>query len=406
MAAALVMGLSPTGLHVVRALGRAGVSVTGMDEGIACGRFSRHLGRFVPLPPIDQRLAVLCSLCPERGEQEAGKPVLLATTDRDVAFICANADTLARHYALQQSYRDGTAARILDKQAFYRLCDAHGVAYPATWQTSAETVSEIGEKLRFPCIVKPSQIHRVKHLMNGGKVWIVRDRDELAALIRTIPPDAGALLAQEIVPGPESGISLYCAHVDRDGTIRQAFTASKLRQYPPGFGSASMAQSHCDPETARIAGDLLTAAGYRGIAALEFKRHSGDGKLYTIEMNPRPSLWFSLSQAAGRPVVLSAYRELAGLAQKDVAEQPQRDGVRWRDASKDMASALFYRRNPEFVLPPPDLTVAGRAVQHVGAVFERDDPRPVIGEVLNRMAKAVARSPLVGGRRNRAAELA
>ena len=215
--------------------------------------------------------------------------------------------------------------------------------------------------------------------MRGSKGWIVRDADELAAIMPGIPASAGTLLAQEIVPGPESEITLCCAWLDGEGQAHQAFTARKLRQYPPGFGSASLVQSHDEPESLETFTRLLAAIGYRGIAAGEFKRHPETGELSIIEINVRPSLWFSVSQSAGRPVVLDAYRRMAGLA--PLPAHPQRQGVRWRYALKDLASALSYRRHSDFILPPPDIEVCGKASTTVHPVHQADDPRPARREV-------------------------
>src|SRR5690606_18413526 len=108
---------------------------------------------------------------------------------------------------------------------------------------------------------------------------------------------------------------------------------------------------------------FLGALGYRGIAAVEFKRDL-HGALKMIEINVRPSLWFSLTSAAGKRPVLAAYHDLAG-SSHPLAEGQQENGVRWRYFLKDAWSSLFYLLNRGFLLPPPDVLAVGTArTQH------------------------------------------
>lgn len=382
---AVVLGLSPTGLHVVRALGGAGVKVHGVAEGQQVGSCSRHLVSVIEEAEEDRLLARLVEL----AELSEAQPILIPTSDQYIEFVSRHAEALGPHFTFQRSYADGLAGRIMAKESFYALCEAHGVRYPQLVSTDAQGLAEAVGNLRFPLMVKPSEIHLAKAEMRGSKGWTVRDEAELAATAPSIPASVGTLLAQEIVPGAESAITLCCAWFDGEGKARQPFTARKLRQYPPGFGSASLVQSHDEPDSLRIFIELLSAIGYQGVAAGEFKRHPETGELYIIEINVRPSLWFSISQDAGRPVVLEAYRQMAGLS--PLPEVPQRQGVRWRYALKDAWSALFYRRHKHFILPPPDIEVCGRAASVVYPVHAPDDPRPARSEIALFVRKAFDR---------------
>lgn len=386
---AVVMGLSPTGLHVVRELGRAGVRVTGVCAGLQPGRWSRYLAECIVEEDAQRLLAALQARFPV-PPGKAGRAVLIPTSDQDVEFVIAHAARLEPHFAFQASYADGLAARIMTKESFYQLCDAHGVDYPKLWRGLPHEIASLGPRIAYPCMIKPSRIHDIKGQMHGRKGWIVRHEQELQRVVREIPPDAGVLLLQEIVPGPESEITLYCAHVDEGGRPRQEFTARKLRQYPPGFGSASLVQSAAEDECRAVATRFLVAVGYRGIAAAEFKRDPATGALRMIEINVRPSLWFSVTAASGVQPVLAAYRELAG-GQELPPERPQHDGVRWRYALKDAWSALFYRLRADFLLPKPRLDAVGPARMHAYAVWAADDPRPAATEWVQFIVKSARR---------------
>ena len=374
----VVLGLSVTGLYAVREAARAGFSVLGVGAPGAPGLWSRHLAGRVAGDTAAGRVDEILSRFPESTGR---KPVLIVTSDQDLEEVTLRAATLSRHVHLQPSYVDGSARRILEKDSFYRLCQSQGVSYPDYRSVRLRQLERLDNELRYPLMLKPSSIQDVKHLMAGKKGWIVRSRADLTDVLAYIPYAADPLLMQEIVPGPESNITLWCGYLDAAGKVRQRFTARKLRQYPSGFGSASLVQSETCEETADIAEGLLRKLGYAGIAAAEFKRDPASGDLRIIEINPRPSLWFSLATASGVPLLETLIADAQGEALP--APSVQKDGVLWRYGLKDLASRLFYRTNPDFVLPAPEMARKRRATGRADVTFAWDDPGPGFGEAVN-----------------------
>lgn len=387
---AVVLGLSPTGLHVVRELGRAGVRVTGVTGSFQAGCVSRYLADCVVEDDPQRRLDVLLSRFPAEPCSGTARPVLIPTSDQDIDWVITYAETLSRYFSFQQSYLDGLAARIMTKQSFYELCRREGVAYPQLWKGQREEIAALRDRIAYPCMIKPSRIHEVKALMGGKKGWIARDAEQFDQILPAIPAGAGVLLLQEMVPGPESSITLYCGYFDGESRARQAFTARKLRQYPPGFGSASLVQSAPEEECREIAERFLERVGYRGIAAAEFKRDPTTAELKMIEVNVRPSLWFSLTSSAGKSPVLAAYHDLAG-TDRLVPDTTQANGVRWRYGLKDLYSAMFYRLKPSFILDSPEIEAVGPSSKRVSPVFCFDDPKPAAGELFNFGSKLAIR---------------
>lgn len=388
--AAVVLGLSPTGLYAIRELGRRGIRVIGASDSRNAAAASTYLRGVIVEADARQRLGRLVDF----ARAEPAKPVMIPTSDQDVEFIIENATALQAHFVFQGSYADGKAARILAKDSFYALCAEMDVAFPAVRTGTAEALLGQAEQIGFPAMVKPSVIHEIKGEMAGKKGWIVRDVSEFRAALGKVPEGAGTLICQDIVAGPESEITLFCAYFDGKGGVHQPFTSRKLRQYPPGFGSASMVQSSEEEDTFAIATGLLKGIGYEGIAAAELKRDPASGELRMIEINPRPSLWFSASEAAGKTVTLAAYAALTG-QDLGLGEEPQRQGVRWRYRGKDLYSAIFYRLKRDFLLEPPDPEAVGPAVERTYPVYSADDPRPALAEIAALLKKGVSR---LGGR--------
>ena len=383
---AIVLGLSPTGLYAIRELAAENIPVIGVGSERQCGAASRYLQDVILEPDEDLRLAELI----RRAGNDSSKPLLIPTSDQDLEFIFRFEEELARHFVFQTSYKTGLAAKILTKADFYRLCDEHGIEYPGLKEMSTADMPGFAESLEFPVLIKPSRIHDIKAEMAGQKGWVARNPAEYLEVVASIPDHAGTLLVQEIVPGPESEITLFTAYFDQEGRAHQSFTCRKLRQFPPGFGSASLVISEDEPETRDIAERFLGKIGFHGIAGVEFKRDPRTGKRKIIEINPRPSLWFSASTAAGKTVALAAYRDLTGAGPLP-EDRAQRNGVVWRYALKDSYSAAFYRFKKDFVLPPPDVSAARRASKRVFAVAVPGDRAPAWAEVKSYLRKGLQR---------------
>jgi len=386
----IVVGLSPTGLYAVREAKRAGYRVVGVGAPGAPGLWSRDLSVRIKMETAEGRVqAIIEHLSTAHKHNNRTKPVLIITSDQDLEAVMARADELSQYADMQETYCNGLAAQILDKDQFYCLCDKNDIPYPKLCSAPVNNASALRDKVTYPCIVKPARIQEVKHLMSGKKGWVLESAADFDRIVPTIPSEAGTILMQEIIPGPEHLITLWCGYIDKSGDVRQRFTARKLRQYPPGFGSASLVQSEVDEESAEMAERLLVALGYHGIAAAEFKRHPKTGALTIIEVNPRPSLWFSVSTAAGVLIVKTAIAELTGNTLPDRATQ--KNGVRWRYLIKDLATMLFYYRSKNFVLPAPDTTFSGSAKSHADVVGTLRDPGPAVAETIQYIRKFLSR---------------
>jgi predicted ATP-grasp superfamily ATP-dependent carboligase len=374
---AVVLGLSPTGLYALRELHGAGQTVVGVDRSPGCARYSRAAQACWLARDDDTLIARLRKL----ADTQATPPLLLPTNDHYIELLIARRAELAPHFRFAGCY-DGVAAELLDKQRFHALCRRHGLAAPGVWLlAAAQELDALAADIPCPCLLKPALVHKARPFLRGAKLLIARTRAELRRLAATLPRDSGAWLVQEIVPGPESQITLFGAYMDAAGHAQQGFVARKLRQYPPGFGSASLALSADCAETRALSQDFLQRIGFHGICGAEFKRDPRDGVLKIIEINPRPTLWFALSHAAGKRIALACARDLRG--EPAPADAAQRDGVLWRYALKDLAAARFYRRRgADFVLPPPQTAAAAQANGRAWAVFDGRDPLPALMEPL------------------------
>jgi predicted ATP-grasp superfamily ATP-dependent carboligase len=345
--AAVVLTLSPTGLAVARSLAPRGVAVYGVDghrrEIGHASRWIRHDPRIAYRDAGPELLEGLLAF----GAEQPLAPVLFVAGDPYIDFVADHHAALRRHFVLQDSMRPEVSSLFVNKRTFYERCLELGIAMPATFFATDEREAErAAGSLRYPAIVKPTLVHLVRERLRGQKLVEVHDADTLLTWWRRIRNWGCDSVLQEVIVGPEANIFVAAVYTDSDLEVRSLFTARKNRQYPPMFGSGSYMEACWSDEIAALSTDLVRKLGYRGICGTEYKFDPRDGAWKLIELNPRPTLWYSLARAAGVDVVWDAYCDLIGRP-NPVHANCQDDRVRWQLFVRDLVSAWHFLRRGE-----------------------------------------------------------
>ena len=388
---AIVLTLSPTGLAVARALGAQGVEVYGIDfNRTEVGHFSRWVKRpadLAHLPPGDELLEGLYSFATSLDTP----PVLYVAGDPYIDFVSQNHERLRECCVLPDSMCPEIASLFLNKESFYRRCQELDIAMPTTFfPQNEEEAKEASKALRYPAIVKPTHGHRFRKKLGGKKLLEVETPEELVQWWCRFRDWGGDAVLQEIIPGPESNIFVAAVYSDAGFDARSIFTAHKVRQYPPVYGSGSYMESRWSKEVADMSAEIIRDLKYPGICGTEFKWDPRDEQWKLIEINPRPTLWFDLVRAAGVSLIWDAHCDLTGSA-NPTASGTQKDGVRWQLLARDLASALHFMGCGELsvlelvsrVLNPANKNYAATALS---------DPGTLIGAPVNILAKLISHS--------------
>lgn len=149
-----------------------------------------------------------------------------------------------------------------------------------------------------------------------------------------------ALLAQELIPGPERLVESYHAYVDGTGAIAGEFTGRKIRTLPAAFGFSTAVEITDAPDVRRVGREALERLGLTGVAKADFKR-APDGALWLLEINPRFNLWHYPAAIAGVNLPVLAHADLTG-APRPTVRRP-RPGVTWCQPLKDLRAARSER---------------------------------------------------------------
>lgn len=379
---AVVLGMGPTALALVRALGRKRVRVHGIGlskhELSLSSRYCTPIGVADPRQAPERMLQLLLRFGAEH--ERAHRPVLYPAGDECVAFMGDNHVALLKYYRFAR-LDPNIVDLFLDKARFYQACVEHGVSAPVTFmpRSSAE-VAIISEKINYPCIIKPKFYHRWAPGHGLIKGMLCNAADELRATSNRFCEAIDDFIIQEVMDGPETDIFVFAAYFDRNSSPHGVFTGNKIRQYPVGFGTTTMMKTIERPELIDISIEFLRKLDYQGLCDVEYKYDRRDSSYKIIEINPRLGRWYGIVEAAGHDTMYYSYLDLTGQPIPDIPSRSR--PVTWVMTSRDLPALL---KGKNWTILNALRSYRGRKTW---CVWARDDVRPFFayfGEVISKL---------------------
>jgi D-aspartate ligase len=368
---AIVLGLGPTGLGVVRSLTAHRVPVIAVQASprppYSYTRLCRKI--LIDSPTREDQWRTLLDL-----PMVAERPVLFLTSDLDVQATSQHRDELSRFFRFHLPAPEDLEI-LMDKTAFAQFAARHGFPVPKTLLVEGgRGWDRVLDEGPFPCIVKPKYRTIAWRQADFPKGYVASSRDKLRALISTVDDVEGDYVIQEWIPGPDSNVFFHLAYHDGEGSPVATFTGRKIRQWPPLMGSTSMAEPAQSAEVQAQAQRLFDLVGFRGLGSVEFKRDPRDGSFKITEPTVgRPNLQSEVATANGVNIAFRAYCDLAQ-ANPERTWVPERN-VRWVFIERDIKSSLHYLRRNELTLR--ELFRSYRGPRYY-AEFSSRDPLPAL----------------------------
>ncbi len=367
--------------ELVRPLGLAGIAcavVTERSNPVSYSRFVSTViewGDFwVDSEPLVARLLRFAAAqpCP---------PILFYEQDSQLLLVARHCDRLARGFRFILP-GPGLVEDLVDKGRFASLAERLSLPVPPTRRIDPARHGGTDLGLRFPLIIKPLTRREDWAAIGGdGKALMVESPAALRDLWPLLIAAEAGLLAQEMVPGPESAIESYHVYVDATGAVAAEFTGRKIRTFPLAFGHSTALEITESRDVVTTGRDVVERLGLRGVAKLDFKR-GPDSRLHLLEVNPRFNLWHHLGAVAGINLPALVHADLAGLPRPRTAARA-RAGARWCWPTKDIHAARAAGIPLASWLP----WALGCDAK---AVLAWDDPRPMLRSGLRRL---LARGP-------------
>lgn len=233
---------------------------------------------------------------------------LIPATDDALLEIAEHQEQLAQCYTIIAPPPE-VVRQVLDKRRMRRVAESIGIPLPRCYgKAAAEMVSP---QLRYPLLVKPVMSHEFARQFNR-KLLVANDEQELREQIQQVQQAGIDCELFDWIPGGDDQIFAYCTYINRRGESNGGVTIHKIRQSPPFFGVARVAEAIRDiPNLRDMSLSLLKQIDFRGMAAVEFKRDPRDGTFRYMELNGRSVIYNSLLRQSGLDLARLAWRDFS-----------------------------------------------------------------------------------------------
>lgn len=365
---AVIAGGYVNALGLVRSLAGRGVPVSVVTtKPFDIAHRSRFASGHDSASEVEYHPAQLVEVLERRAPEWRGR-VVFPTNDATMAALAGAGESLAATYRLAVP-SPGAAALFLDKRLMYRAAQGAGLDLPRLYGPAVRATIELD--IDYPVVVKPVRTFPFASVF-GVKLFAARDRAELLRCVERLERAELEADVYELVPGDDECVYAHCTYVDGAGEPLPGLTVHKLRQGPPLYGDARVAEVVPDPPGVREATvELLRGMGHRGIASAEFKRDARDGRLKFIEVNGRSFVYNGLVRRAGLDLAALAWADHAG--ERLGPARPQGWGGSWIHLHPDLLHSIANRRAAPLSWADFAAPYRGRWIE---AVWSLRDPLP------------------------------
>lgn len=324
------------GLGAVRSLARQGIDVTV----IAYDRADVVLQSRYP-----SRKFLLHGETDDEKERHALKilrdlpgsdAAILTNSDRMVAVMARERQELSVKYRFALPDREIVDA-LNDKLQETKLIESLGFNVPKTVHRLPEDPEDLRGQLRYPVIIKPHSYLIAKFFPH--KNHILKTDWELTEFYDEWPQAIPYLLAQEVIPGPDSFSWICSCTFGPSHELLDCGVKQKIRAFPAHFGGSSFAISAQNNAVVELTRELGKKLEYVGHAGVEFRWDARDEKYYYIEVNPRLPANVGFDEACGLPTVWNSYQVSLGNVVR-ASGSCQKDGLYFVDLKGDFQSLL------------------------------------------------------------------
>lgn len=372
MRPAYVLGLSATGLGVLRSLGRRRIPLYAATwdphDPARSSRFAKT--RLCP-DPVTQPKHLLDFLLAE--SQRLGQtPVLFTAGDAATLFLAEHQDHLRGRF-LFHSLPAQLMTALINKAQQYQLAAAAGISIPETFLVSApQDLDGARHRVRYPAFIKPCYSHRWRKVFHCKGIQ-VSDPEQLRQRLAEVFCHGFEVVVQSVITGPAENLRSVCCYLGPAGKVLALLGQRKIRQFPVDQGVGTLVESVEVPAQADAVVRFLTGLGYRGPAEVEFKWDDSDGTWKLIEFNVR--LWEqnALATACGLDFPYIQYLDLTG--SPPAPRTTFRRNVRWLAFWPDLHAMVVLKRRG--LISFRQWLASLRGVR-VHAFFAMDDPMPCL----------------------------
>lgn len=371
-------------MNMVRALGMGGIGCAVVTQPGDPVLHSRYTTQAMFWEDFENGGEPLIDMLMRFAATQPEPPVLYYQQDAQLLMVSRQRERLSR--AFRFVVPEATLVEdLVDKARFQILAERLDLPVPRTRRidlaTGTPPASPPDLDLRFPIVIKPlTRFIAWVNVGGEGKAVEVQDREALSRIWPHLVAGRMDLLAQEMVPGPETKIESYHCYVDPHGTVIGEYSGRKIRTYPRDLGHSTALTITDAPDVIELGRELVAKLNFSGVAKFDFKR-APDGSLHLLEVNPRYNLWHYVGAVAGVNLPALVHGDLTGLPRPDPVKA--RAGASWCNITRDRQAAWEYGM-PMSRWWPWMIRCEAKSIAW-------DDPMPFLRNTLARVLPARAR---------------
>ncbi|MCI9039634.1 MAG: ATP-grasp domain-containing protein [Clostridia bacterium] len=326
---------------------------------------------FYARPDIDQKEIFVKELNDFATQHTDKKLILLGCGDNYVRQIIENKNELDPNYIIPYIDQD-LMETLIKKEAFYEMCEKHGISYPKTFIYRQEMGNNFTVDFGFPMILKPSNSvdYFAHEFPTQNKVYTIKSREELEQVIHDIY-EAGysdTLILQDFIPGDDTYMHVMTCYSDQNGKVKlMCLGHTMLEEHTPhGIGNHAVIINEHNEALANQLKEFLESIHYVGFSNFDIKYDERNGTYNVFEIN--------LRQGRSNFYVTGAGYNLAKYLVEDVIYG---NDTGFTIANKEhlwsmipLKIAYTYVKNPEYVQKMRALV---KSKQFVNPLFYKGD---------------------------------
>jgi predicted ATP-grasp superfamily ATP-dependent carboligase len=343
-------------------------------------KFSKYLKKYIVFKKMYEPIELKNFLINLAKINKLNDWIILPTEDSVVYTLSMYKAELEQYFIIPTPKWD-IIKYTYDKKLTYMLAEKIGVPIPKTfYPNDMNDVLNISENIDFPCLLKPSVMHRFYNL-TAKKLLKVNTKNELIKsykiMAQLIP--SSEILIQEIISGtPKNPISFGC-FITKD--LLSWVMIAKKRMIPIDFGVGTYNETIKIPELKELSLKILNEIGYSGLCEVEFIKDPKDQTYKFLEINPRSWLQITITNQTNKPLIPLVYYyysndidKINKIKMDNVEEFPHIKWIHfWQDVYVSLLETLKGNLNFNDYLD----TFKGKSEF---AVASWDDPLPFIFE--------------------------
>lgn len=232
-------------------------------------------------------------------EKHFNKKILLISSNETYAeFISKNKKKLLND-SFVFNYPDLDILKsLIMKEKFYKTYKNSSIDIPLTYYFDCSKETVFDKKIKYPVILKPSNVIMYNHLSFEGKnkIYKVKTKKELNEIISKIIQSGytDKLIIQDFIPGDDSYLFDAVAYVDKNKKVKLlSFAQIGLQEHSKNMiGNAAVLingyyQYGNIKEIEEQMKSFLEDIGYQGFAEFDLKYDYRDNKFKVMEINAR-----------------------------------------------------------------------------------------------------------------------